>query len=214
MPSPGAPRVAAVVLAAGRASRYGATKQLVEVDGRPLVRHAVDTAVAAGCAPVLVVVGHDAERVRAVLPAGAQAVDNPAHAEGQASSLRAGVAAASRTQADALVVLLADQPGVQADVVRQVIAAYAQGHPVVRARYTDRSGHPVLFDRSVWAALGEVAGDVGAREVLGRLRVTEVEVATPCPPDVDRPDDLPRGRDASAGGAVQLEDRRGPEQLP
>lgn len=189
-PSP-AP-VAAVVLAAGRATRFGATKQLAEVDGRPLVRHAVDTARAADLDPVLVVVGHDADAVRAVLPAGVTAVDNPAHAEGQATSLRAGVAAATATEATALVVLLADQPGITAAAVRAVVAAHAAGALVARARYDDRPGHPVLFDRSVWPALAEVSGDVGARDLVRRLPVTDVPVAGPCPDDVDRPEDLPR----------------------
>jgi molybdenum cofactor cytidylyltransferase len=183
--------VAVVVLAAGRATRFGATKQLVEVDGRPLVRHAVDTARAAGLDPVLVVVGHDADAVRRALPAGVTVVDNPAHADGQATSLRAGVAAATATRAGALVVLLADQPGISTAAVRTVVAAHAGGALVARARYDDRPGHPVLFDRSVWPALAEVSGDVGARDLLRRLSVTDVPVAGPCPADVDRPEDLP-----------------------
>lgn len=191
VPDPLRPAVAGLVLAAGRADRFGATKQLVELDGRPLVRHAVDAARDAGLDPVLVVVGHDAARVRQALPDGVEAVDNPAFAEGQATSLQAGVAAATRTDAGALVVLLADQPGVSPDAVRAVVAAHGAGHLVARASYDDRPGHPVLFDRSVWPALAELTGDVGARELLDRLAVTEVDVPGPCPPDVDRPDDLP-----------------------
>ncbi len=191
VPDPSRPSVAGVVLAAGRSARFGATKQVVELDGRPLVRHAVDTAQQAGLDPVLVVVGYDAARVRQVLPAGVEAVDNPAFADGQASSLRAGVAAATRTDAGALVVLLADQPGVTVDAVRAVVRAHADGHLVVRASYEDRPGHPVLFDRTVWPALSEVTGDTGARELLATLAVTEVDVPGRCPPDIDRPDDLP-----------------------
>lgn len=191
VPDPSRPAVAGVVLAAGRAARFGATKQLVEVDGRPLVRHAVDTALGAGLDPVLVVVGHDAGRVRQVLPAGIEVVDNPAYADGQASSLRAGVAAATGTEAGALVVLLADQPDVTVDAVRAVVHAHADGHLVVRANYDDRPGHPVLFDRTVWPALSEVSGDTGARELLATLAVTEVDLPGPCPPDIDHPDDLP-----------------------
>lgn len=186
------PQVAAVVLAAGRASRYGATKQLAELDGRPLVLHAVDVARDAGLAPVVVVVGHDAAAVRAVLPDGVDVVDNPDFAHGQASSLRAGVAAVTASGADALVVLLADQPGITADAVRAVVAAHAAGAPVARAAYDDRPGHPVLFDRSVWPALAHLTGDVGARDLLRDLAVTDVPVAGRCPADVDRPEDLPR----------------------
>lgn len=185
-------RVAGVVLAAGSARRFGATKQLVEVEGRPLVRHAVDTAMAAGLDPVVVVVGHDADRVRAALPPGVEVVDNPAHASGQASSLRAGAAAVAAGDADGLVVLLADQPGIDPDVVARVGAALGDGHPVARARYDDRPGHPVGFARGVFAALGAVTGDVGARDLLDELDVHDVAVDGPCPPDVDTPDDLPR----------------------
>lgn len=191
MPDPSRPAVAALVLAAGRAARFGATKQLAEVAGRPLVLHVVDTARRAGLDPVLVVVGHDAARVRAVLPADVDAVDNPAFADGQASSLRAGVAAATRTDAGALVVLLADQPGVTVEAVQAVVAAHETGRLVARASYDDRPGHPVLFDRSVWPALAEVTGDAGARQLLDRLSVAEVDVPGPCPPDVDHPEDLP-----------------------
>lgn len=184
-------QVAGVVLAAGAARRFGATKQLVEVDGRPLVRHAVDTALAAGLAPVVVVVGHDADRVRAALPPGVEVVDNPAHASGQASSLRAGVAAVATGDADGLVVLLADQPGVAPGVVGRVVAALGQGHVAARARYADRPGHPVAFARAAFAALAHVTGDTGARDLLADLDVHEVPVDGPCPPDVDTPDDLP-----------------------
>lgn len=191
-PTGQAPPTAAVVLAAGRATRFGATKQLAEVDGRPLVRHAVDAAVAAGLAPVVVVVGHDAAEVRAALPAGVTAVDNPAHADGQSTSLRAGVAAVASSDAPALVVLLADQPGIDPDVVARVAAVQRDGgHPVVRARYRDRPGHPVCFGRATWPALARVTGDAGARQLLDDLPVVDVEVDADCPPDVDVPSDLP-----------------------
>lgn len=74
--------VAAIILAAGGSQRFGAPKQLAHLDGRPLVRHAVDAAVAAGCAPIFVVVGHAADRVCAVLPDDVVPVHNPAHTTG------------------------------------------------------------------------------------------------------------------------------------
>ena len=183
--------VAAVVLPAGRATRFGTTKQLAEVAGRPLVRHAVDTARRAGLAPVVVVVGHDADAVRGVLPDDVEVVDNPAHAEGQVDLPARGRRRRGRDQRPRPGALLADQPGVDSDVVAQVVEAHRAGHPVVRARYRDRPGHPVLFDRTTWPALARVTGDHGARELLASLHVHEVPVDTPCPPDVDRPEDLP-----------------------
>lgn len=188
---PTSPQVAAVVLAAGSGRRFGGTKQLAELDGRPLVEHAVATARRAGLAPVVVVVGHDAHRVRAVLPSDVEVVDNPAHATGQASSLRAGVAAVATSDAEGLVVLLADQPGIDPEVVVRVAAALGDGHLAARARYVDRPGHPVALARSTFGALATLTGDVGARDLLAELAVHEVPVAGPCPPDVDTPDDLP-----------------------
>lgn len=183
-------QVAGVVLAAGEGRRFGDTKQVALLDGRPLVSHVVRIARAAGLDPVFVVVGHDATRVREALDDDVVVVDNPDHATGQASSLRAGVAAAEPSSAAALVVLLADQPGIDPGVVRAVAGAHAVGHEVVRARDTDRAGHPVLFGRSTWPRLAEVTGDVGARDLLDELGVAEVLVDTACPRDVDRPEDL------------------------
>lgn len=183
-------QVAALVLAAGQGTRFGATKQLAEVGGRPLVRHAVDTAIAAGLDPVIVVVGHDAARVRAALPQTVTVADNPDFRAGQASSLRAGVAAATRTDAEALVVLLGDQPGVSAGAIAAITRAHTDGAQVARAHYDDRAGHPVLFDRVTWPALADLSGDMGARDLLTRLHVVEVAVPGPCPTDIDRPEDL------------------------
>lgn len=183
-------QVAGLVLAAGRGRRFGSTKQLAELDGRPLVRHAVDTALAASLDPVLVVVGHDADRVAAVLPADVVVVANPDHDEGQASSLRAGVRAAAAHEVDALVVLLGDEPEVTAASVQAVVDAHARGAAVARAAYDDGPGHPVLFAREVWPRLTGVVGDTGARQVLDDLPVQAVPVAGPRPTDVDHPRDL------------------------
>lgn len=183
-------RVAGVVLAAGRGRRFGGTKQLAEVDGQPLVRHAVDTALAAGLSPVLVVVGHDADRVRAVLPAGVVVVPNPDHDQGQASSLRAAVRAAGDHDVEALVVLLGDEPGVTAASVQAVVDAHVDGARVARAAYDDGPGHPVLFARDVWPDLTGIVGDAGARQVMDDLPVQPVRVDGPRPLDIDHPDDL------------------------
>lgn len=183
--------VAAVVLAAGSGSRFGATKQLAEIAGRPLVAHAVETARAADVDEVVVVVGHDADRVTAALPSEPtiRAVTNQRHAEGQSTSLRCGLDALS-DNARAAVVLLADQPGIAVAAVRAVVAAWSAGATVARARYVDGPGHPVVFDRTTWPRLREMTGDQGARDLLGDLPVMDVPVAGAAPPDVDRPDDL------------------------
>ena len=84
-------RVAGLVLAAGSASRFGATKQLAEVDGRPLVAHVVDAALTAELSPVVVVVGHDADDVAAAVPPDAEVVVNDQYVHGQSVSLRGGI---------------------------------------------------------------------------------------------------------------------------
>jgi len=184
-------RIAAVVLAAGRSTRFDGLKQLAEIEGRPLVAHAVDAARQGGLDPVLVVLGHAAPMVEAALPVGAVPVLNPRYAEGQATSLIAGVEAADTAGADALVVLLADQPGIDPTAVEAVATALAAGSPVVRATYDDRPGHPVGFARSTWARLLELTGDEGARQVIDELSPRDVPVAGPCPADIDTADDLP-----------------------
>ena len=190
--------MAALVLAAGGGRRFGGTKQLAELDGRPLVAHAVATAVAARLAPVVVVVGHDAEAVAEAARQGGEVevVVNRRYAEGQSASLRTGVAAVvSRPDVRALVVLLADQPGVLPETVRKVVGAVRGGAVAARARYEDRPGHPVAFDRRVFGRLAEVEGDAGARQLLAALHTVEVRVPGPLPEDVDTPDDLARWRE-------------------
>jgi molybdenum cofactor cytidylyltransferase len=183
----------AVVLAAGLGRRFGATKQLAEVDGLPLVAHAVRAAHRAGVGRVLLVVGHEAAAVVAAARRGGrvEVVDNPDHAAGQSTSLRAGVEAAAATGAEVAVVLLADQPDLDPDVVDAVVRAVHGQVEAARARYEDGAGHPVAFARRVWPRLVTVTGDRGARDLLADLVVAEVAVPAPAPRDVDHPDELP-----------------------
>jgi molybdenum cofactor cytidylyltransferase len=182
-----------VVLAAGRAVRFGAPKQLAVVDGLPLVAHAVRVAHAADLDPVLVVVGHAAAAVAEEARRGGvvQVVHNPDHAAGQSTSLRAGLEAAEDRDSEVAVVLLADQPGIDPDLVRAVVAAVHGGSQAARVRYADGPGHPVALARSVWSRAAAVTGDRGARDLLADLVVVEVEAGGPAPRDVDVPEDLP-----------------------
>ena len=174
----------------------GRTKQLLPIGGRPMLQHVVDTAAGAGLDEIVVVLGHDADAVRASveLPAEARVVVNPEFATGQASSLRAGLAAAS-PDSEAAVVLLGDQPGVAVPAVRAVVEAFLRtGARVVRARYGGTGGHPVLLARKTWGELGTLEGDVGARELIARHPewVTDADVGGDPPPDVDTDADYER----------------------
>ncbi|HEX3318168.1 MAG TPA: nucleotidyltransferase family protein [Solirubrobacteraceae bacterium] len=180
-----------MVLAAGAGRRFGATKQLADLDGRPLLQHAVDAANAAeGIDRVVVVLGHDAERIRAAVDLGrAKAVVADGWREGQAASLRAGVQAAG--DAEALVVLLGDQPRLTSDAVGRVLAARGE-HAAVRARYSGVPGHPVVLEHALFADLLRLRGDMGARDLLAHHRVADVDMGPDhlAQVDVDTPEQL------------------------
>jgi len=169
----------------------GRPKQLLPFRGRPLLQHVVDVAAAELPSSVLVL-GASADRVRSALelPAGVRVVVNPDAAEGQASSLRAGLAAMG-SEVDAALVLLGDQPEVRAEAVRAVAGAHGR---FVRALYGGRPGHPVRLDRSVWPEVMALDGDAGAREVLrgNPHYLVEVEIGGDPPTDVDTPEDYER----------------------
>jgi molybdenum cofactor cytidylyltransferase len=189
--------VAGLVLAAGGATRFGAVKQLLPLDGRPLLQHVVDAVAAGGAAPVVVVLGHEAAAVEAALalPDGARVVVNPDHARGQSTSLRAGVAALAGDDVDAVLVALGDQPRLRPDAVRTLVEARLGGAgPILQARYGGRPGHPVVLGREVLPEVLGVAGDQGARALMSADpgRVVAVEVGGDPPQDVDTPEDYAR----------------------
>ncbi|MER5945731.1 nucleotidyltransferase family protein [Streptomyces sp. NPDC001904] len=161
--------VAGLLLAAGGGRRLGGRpKALLTKDGRPLVEHAVQTLRAGGCGPLHVVLGAAAAdvRERAVLD-GCALVDNPGWADGMGSSLRAGLASLTATDAAAALVLLVDQPGIGAAAVARVREAFRSPASLVAAAYDGERGHPVLFGRDHWAGIAASAsGDRGARAYL------------------------------------------------
>lgn len=160
-------RVAGIVLAAGSSTRMGSNKMLLELDGQPLVRRAVRAALAASIEPVLVVVGHEAERVgETVSDLPCEIVVNPDHALGASASLRAGVRAVP-ADADAVVVVLGDMPFVTGAMIRGVVERYREGHPrLVVSRYGTVTAPPTLFDRSLFGELLAVTGEEGGRQVV------------------------------------------------
>lgn len=185
--------ISGVVLAAGTGSRFGSTKQLAIVDGKPLAQHAIDALNEAGVGELLVVTGHDAVRVASGLrlPPGARVVYNAAFRNGQATSLAAALHALD-DESEAAVVLMADQPGVTAEVVGAMIARFrATRKQVVRALYEDGPG-PSLLSREIYAEAGHLHGDVGARVLIASHPEWVEDVATdgPAPRDIDVPEDL------------------------
>ncbi|MFV2018184.1 nucleotidyltransferase family protein [Micromonospora sp. LOL_023] len=203
--------LAGIVLAAGAGRRYGRPKALVRLGGTLLVERAAATLAAAGCRPVVVVVGAGAGQVRAAADlADATLVDNPDWASGMASSLRSGLAtvaagpttpaapaAAAEVQPagppDAVVVLLVDMPGIGPAAVRRVAGGAHRRTLAVGGFGSGRTGHPVVLGRDHWAAVAATAtGDAGARDYL-RAHADQVRIV-PCgdvadPTDLDRPAD-------------------------
>ena len=188
--------MAGLVLAAGAGRRFGMPKALVVHEGRLLVQRAVGTLRAAGCSRTLVVLGAEAERVRAAAPGLTDVVINPDWSAGMGSSLRVGLAVLAGTTAGSAVgavVLLVDMPGVTAEAVRRVIAR-ADAGALVMGGYDGRRGHPVVLGRDHWAGVAAAArGDRGARDYLhahaDQLRVVPVgDVADDR--DIDVPSDL------------------------
>ena len=187
--------ISGVVLAAGSGRRFGSTKQLVPYRGLPLAQHAVDALASAGVAEVVVVTGHDADEVEGALtlPPQGRFVRNPDHETGQSSSLATGLHDLA-AESEAAVILLADQPGVTDAEVRALVDAFASGRSrIVRIAYTDGPG-PALLSREVYAEAGHLHGDIGARALMASHPDWVEDIAVPfrAPPDIDRPDDLPR----------------------
>lgn len=172
--------ISALVLAAGSSRRMGRPKLLLELEGEPLVRRAVRTAEAAGVGEVVVVVGpRRAAMAAALAGTTARLVENPDHLTGMASSLRVGLQALSPA-AEAVVVLLADQPFQRSEVIERLVQAFrVTGQPIVAPLFGGRRGNPVLFSRALFGELAAQQGDQGGREVVQADpgRVASVEFA-------------------------------------
>ena len=174
-PSPreqAAPRgeIAVAVLAAGRSSRMGSENKLLRpLDGRPLVAHAADAALAAGVGLVHVVTGHEKEMVEGALAGrSVRFVRNRDFADGMSTSLRAAVEAAGG--ADALMVLLGDMPDIASEGLQRLARTFREhgGARTVAARdpLSGRRGNPVIWPRAMFGALAAIEGDRGARDLL------------------------------------------------
>lgn len=189
--------IAAIVLAAGLSRRMGQAKLLMPVGGRAIIRYVVESVLAGGVDSVWVVTGPDVEPIEAAL-AGfeVQIVVNPAPEEGQAGSVRTGIAALPRS-ADAVLIALGDQPSLAPSIIPALLAARrASPKLIVAPRYRDGQGNPVLFKREIFPELLRLTGDLGARPIIQKepARVEWVELDLPMPPDVDTPDDYERIR--------------------
>jgi CTP:molybdopterin cytidylyltransferase MocA len=190
--------IAGVLLAAGKGRRFGRPKALVELDGQLLVERGVDLLTKGGLDPVYVVLGAGIDEVLAAADlSAATVVRNDSWPVGISASLLAGLAAMP-ADVEAVVVALVDQPGVEPEAVRRLVAAFEDGALVAGAAYRGVVRNPVLLARAVWAEVAkEVDGEVGARAYLRQH--PELVTAVPCddvgsPHDIDTQEDLARLR--------------------
>ncbi len=185
-------KIFAVVLAAGSASRFGSTKQLAEIDGRPMVRLAVETAARACGDHTLLVTGHDSVAVaRACAGLPGFITVNDAFDRGIGSSIAHAVKALP-AQASAILVLLADQPLVRAQHLQAIVAGWSGNeNEIVASSYDGTRGPPVLFPRGCFSDLAALDGDRGGRHLLDDERFSVTTIACEAAAlDVDVPNDL------------------------
>ncbi|WP_454702380.1 nucleotidyltransferase family protein [Agrobacterium burrii] len=200
------PRVFVILLAAGRSSRMrkaGASKLFAEFDGIALVRRSAQLALSSTADTVIVVTGHRRLEIEAALDGlGVECVENSKYDHGMATSLATGVIRCSALGADALLVLLADMPGLKTDDLDRLIAAFhtTDGEVVVRAMGDGKPGNPVIIPKSLFEAAANLEGDTGARRVIevSSLPIVYVEIGEAALLDVDTPEAL-----RAAGGTLK-----------
>ena len=160
-------RTIAIVLAAGKAERFGSTKLIAELNGRPLLQYSLAAAQQACPGNVCLVAGHDADKVIAAADGMYdQVVVNSAYASGMGSSIATGVDACT-TAADAILLMLADQPLITGQHLQLLIQTWTGNDTeIVASGFDDVRSPPILFPEKSFAALRNLSGDQGARSVL------------------------------------------------
>lgn len=191
-----APKIGAVLLAAGASARLGEPKQLLVYGGRPLIARAADAILSAGISPLIVVLGAHAEKI---LPALAGlpviTVENHAWSEGMGSSIRTGVSALEKNAPTVGVALLAlcDQPHFSRASIETLRAALAGSHTIAATRHGESAGVPALFRREHFPALRALTGAAGARGIISAHLAATAQVDLPEPAmDIDTPADWSR----------------------
>ena len=184
--------VAAVVLAAGSSRRLGQPKQVLALDGATVLDATLAVARQSGCGQVVVVLGGDADLVRAEVDlAGVEAVENHDYDEGCATSIRTALDALS-AETEGIVLLLGDQPRVRVDTILTLVAS-ARRHAAGVCLYDDGLGHPLWFDRQMFDQMRAMHGDKAVWKLVDAGRtdadVVHVRVAGSVPRDVDTWDD-------------------------
>jgi len=189
-----APRIAAIVLAAGLSSRMGSNKLLQEWRGKPLLRWTVEAALRSAARPVVVVTGNEAAKIEAALKGlDVRFTHNPDYREGLSASLKAGLAAVPHS-ADGALVLLGDMPEVSAALIDRMLAGFspADNRSICIAVHERKRGNPVLWARRFFPAIEALTGDAGAKHLLALHEelVCEIDADEGVLRDIDTPEAL------------------------
>jgi molybdenum cofactor cytidylyltransferase len=192
---PPGPRIAALLLAAGQSRRMGSNKLLEEIDGRPMIARTAQRLLASRARPIVAVLGNQADAVDAALgKLPVERVQNPAYAEGLSTSLQRGLAALP-PEIDGAVICLGDMPLIAGRDIDRLIAAFnpLEGRAIVVPTRRGKRGNPVLWAKRFFPEMAELAGDVGAKHLIGEHAelVCEVEMDSDSVlVDIDTPDAL------------------------
>lgn len=209
--SPSSKRIGAVVLAAGGSSRFGQSKQLIPYRGKSLIRRTVDAACEAGCLPVVVVSRNEDEKLDCELDrAGVVIAQNHQWQRGIGSSIRCGIEALTNSSPDveASVLLVCDQPGVDARIIERLIALRETTRKtVIASSYADTLGVPALFTRSVFEELLSLGDTAGAKSIILRNRERVASLSFPEGQiDIDTWEDWKKLERISDSESIRLQD--------
>jgi molybdenum cofactor cytidylyltransferase len=189
------PKPALILLAAGNSARMGSAKQLLDFGGKPLLRHAVETAQSAACDPVIVVLGANEHEIRPALTGlGVEIAVNERWADGMGTSIQTGLRALGNRDIAGAILALSDQPFVTADFLRGLVERHRQsGKAIVAAQYSGTAGVPVFFVREAFPLLMGLKPDQGCKGVI--LGHPADALLVDCPEaaiDIDTPEDYAR----------------------
>ena len=184
--------IALVLLAAGGSTRMGSPKQLLDYKGRPLIRHAVETAIASGCDPVMVVLGSHVDEIRRALDGlDIVVVENSDWEQGMGTSIRAGISGAEIMGCDGAILALADQPLITAEILKRLVEEHEEtGRPIIASEYAGTVGVPAFFTREFFPKLTSLLPSEGCKAVI--LANLEQSIRINCPEaetDLDTPSD-------------------------
>ena len=170
-----------ILLAAGSSTRMGEPKQLMDYLGKPLVRHAVDTALASACSPVIVVLGANARSIsEAIRDLPVETVENSRWSEGMGTSIQTGVRAAAERELDGVILALADQPLVTPEIYDRLMAQHEMtSKPIVTSEYAGTVGVPVLFAKEYFPHLLALQPEQGCKGVILRHATSAVRIGCP-----------------------------------